>query len=107
LLSLETKPWVRDVFLEKFGRTLGQGYMGYRIWDLADPAEFERQLSILRRLPKDSPLLAQQREIVADSAGHFRRLSDAQREQLWQVLGLPPPEANQSQENAMPIPDGD
>jgi hypothetical protein len=92
LIAVEAKPWVAELYWEKFRDLIGQGYEYHNYWRYLDDAEFDRHLAILEHLPENSPILAEQREhleslLSADSSKPS--LTNARKDRLRKLLGEP------------------
>jgi len=64
LIAVETKPWVSELYWEKFRDLIGRGNEYHNYWLYLDEAEFDRHLAILEHIPKNSPILAEQRDML-------------------------------------------
>ncbi|HUE70987.1 MAG TPA: hypothetical protein VMP01_08865 [Pirellulaceae bacterium] len=65
---LSVRPWVRQVYLEKFGNSLrGDSYSG--VWGLLDPYQIERRLALIERLPE-----TERHELVREHEDNLRSL---------------------------------
>jgi hypothetical protein len=90
LIVVEAKPWVAELYWEKFRDLIGHGYDFHNYWLYLDDAEFDRHLAILEHLPENSPILAEQREhleslLSTDSSN--ASLMNAQKDRLRKLLG--------------------
>jgi hypothetical protein len=91
LITMETTPWVNDLYWEKYRNLIGRGYDFHNYWGFLNEAEFDRHLTILEHVPKNSPILAEQRERLetfikakpTDSS-----LTEAQKDRLRKLLGV-------------------
>jgi hypothetical protein len=91
LIAVEAKPWVTELYWEKFRDLIGHGYDYHNYWRYLDDVEFDRHLAILEHLPENSPILAEQREhletlLLSDSPKPS--LTNAQKNRLRKLLGV-------------------
>lgn len=90
LVATEAKPWVEERYWEKFEYRIGRGYGLHNYWRYLDQEEWDRHLRVLEQLPKDSPILADQREfwmMLISNGSADSSLTDAQRDHLRKLLG--------------------
>ncbi len=90
LIATETRPWVEELYWEKFEHRIGRGYGYQNYWRFLEQEEWDRHLAILEQLPNDSPILVDQREfwimlLSNDSADS--PLTNPQKDRLRELLG--------------------
>lgn len=104
LIATETKPWVEELYWEKFEHRIGRGYHFQNYWRYLDQAEWGRHLAILEQLPKDSPILVDQQEfltmLISDDSSNSS-LTDAQRDRLRRLLGEEKKEQDEEKSKAV------
>ena len=87
LIVTRPKPWVAELYWEKLRYHLDRGYRWHHYWHDMDAEEFDRHLTILENLPKDSPILAEQRDTFRTLLDNESSLTDSQKDRLSQLLG--------------------
>lgn len=90
LIAAEIKPWVSELYWDKFRDLIGHGFEFHNYWQYLDEAEFDRHLVILEHVPKNSPILAEQRgmlETLSKGGLSATPLTNEQQERLRKLLG--------------------
>jgi hypothetical protein len=98
VLASNPKPWVRQLFVEKYEYFLGWGYSGVEFWGNLEHDEIDRHLSILERIPEGRRILNGQRDflyVIED------RWSESDLHRIQRLLG----EENQESTAGRPAPE--
>lgn len=108
LVATQNRPWVRELFSEKYQRLISAGSGPFTFWNRIDDEQFQNHLRLLERLPHDSPILARQRELV-ENGRRISLRSESQQQRLRRLLGLEdknPDEENRDEEKTPTDEDG-
>ena len=108
LIATKPKPWVEEMYWEKFSDRIGHGYPyhHHNYWRYLNIEEWDRHLVILEHLPKGSRILADQREFLKESLfdnSSESALTNAQKDRLRKLLG----EKTEEQHNETSPPEGE
>ena len=68
LLTIDAKPWVIDLFLEKLRSRAGHSYATFNFFHAMEDDRLDRYLTLLERLPPDTPLMPAWREAFEELA---------------------------------------
>lgn len=87
VISMESKPWVSQIYWGKFRDLVEAGNLLGRYWDRMHGEDLDRHLTILEHLPAHSSLLAEQRKKLTALLKEDYKLNAAQRDRLRKLLG--------------------
>jgi hypothetical protein len=100
IAATETKPWARDIFVEKFEQatSIFSEYREGRISDSEDDEDLDRYLAIVEEFPDRSEFL-KKHKAAFDEVLDRKKRSDAilkRIRSLYEAAGLEPPESVES-----------